>query len=95
MGLSVSLGCLHDWEVEPFQALIGLLYSTKVHQNQEDRVCWGPSRSSTFEVKSYYRILSLSTSMVFPWKSIWKAGAASSCCFLCVDSRSWEDSHNE
>jgi hypothetical protein len=66
---------LHDWEVEPFQALIGLLYSTKIHQNQEDRVCWGPSRSGTFEVKSYYRILSLSTSMVFPWKSIWKAGA--------------------
>jgi hypothetical protein len=29
----------HDWEVEPFQALIGLLYSPKVHQNQEDRVC--------------------------------------------------------
>ena len=31
---------LHDWEVEPFQVLICLLYSTKVHQNQEDRVCW-------------------------------------------------------
>ena len=56
---------LHDWEVEPFQAMIGLLYSIKVQQNQEDRVCWGPTRSGCFEVKSYYQILSLNTSMCF------------------------------
>jgi hypothetical protein len=64
---------LHDWEVEPFQAMICLLYSIKVQQNQEDRVCWGPSRRGCFEVKSYYKILSLNTPRVFPWKSIWKA----------------------
>jgi hypothetical protein len=66
---------LHDWEVETFQVMIGLLYSVKVHQHQEDRVCWGPSRSGCFEVKSYYKILSLNTSLRFPWKSIWKVGA--------------------
>jgi hypothetical protein len=66
---------LHDWEVEPFQAMIGLLYSIKVQQNQEDQVCWSPSRRGCFEVKSYYKIISLKTPMVFPWKSIWKARA--------------------
>jgi hypothetical protein len=66
---------LHDWEVEPFQTMIGLLYSVKVHQFQEDRVCWGPFRSGCFEVKSYYQILSLNTPLGFPWKSIWKVGA--------------------
>ena len=55
--------------------MIGLLYSVKVHQYQEDRVCWGSSRSGCFEVKSYYQILSLNTPLGFPWKSIWKVGA--------------------
>jgi hypothetical protein len=66
---------LQDWEVEPFQPMIDLLYSVKVHQYQEDRVCWGSSRSGCFEVKSYYQILSLNTPLGFPWKSIWKVGA--------------------
>ena len=34
---------------------------------------WIPSRSGCFEVKSYYKILFSCPSMVFPWKSIWKA----------------------
>jgi hypothetical protein len=45
----------------------------KVCRNQADRVCWAPSCSGIFEVKSYYKMLSLSPPQVFPWKSISKA----------------------
>uniref|UniRef100_A0A2N9I908 Reverse transcriptase domain-containing protein n=1 Tax=Fagus sylvatica TaxID=28930 RepID=A0A2N9I908_FAGSY len=62
----------------------------RIAQSREARVaeylCWqngvshwdvrftSPSRSGYFEVKSYYKILSLNTPLSFPWKSIWKVG---------------------
>jgi hypothetical protein len=36
-------------------------------------VCWKPSQSKYFQVKSYYKSLTTNGKHCFPWKSIWKA----------------------
>jgi hypothetical protein len=52
-----------------------MLYSLKIRQGYVDRICWIPSKRHKFEVKSYYHMLIVSTSFMFPWKSIWKVKA--------------------
>jgi hypothetical protein len=42
------------------------------------KICWIPSKRKSFEVKSYYQVLSHPSSNVrasFPWKGIWKVKA--------------------
>jgi hypothetical protein len=55
-----------------------LLYSQRVRHGGEDKLCWIPSKRKSFEVKSYYQVLSNPISNVrasFPWKGIWKVKA--------------------
>ena len=62
-----------DWETESFSSFLELLYSFTVTGIREDKVCWQPSQSKTFQVKSYYKTLTSNGEACFPWKSIWKA----------------------
>jgi len=48
------------------------MYYLKVRYEGEDKICWIPSRRKSFEVKSYYKVLSSPIHSSFPWKSIWK-----------------------
>ena len=50
-----------------------LLYSVTITGIGEDKVCWQPSQSHTFQVKSYYNTFTCKGEGCFPWKSIWKA----------------------
>jgi hypothetical protein len=46
----------HDWELEILTSFLDLIYSIKIKGNGEDRMCWMPTRSSMFEVKSFYKM---------------------------------------
>jgi hypothetical protein len=63
---------VQDWEVEVVSRFFELLYSIKVRYEGDDKICWIPSRRKSFEVKSYYKILSSPIHFSFTWKSIWK-----------------------
>jgi len=48
------------------------MYSLKVRYEGEDKICWISSRRKSFEVKSYYKVLSSPIQSSIIWKSIWK-----------------------
>jgi hypothetical protein len=72
----------HDWELEILTSFLDLIYSIKIKGNGEDRMCWMPTRSSMFEVKSFYRVLQDGNTSTFPWKCIWRVKDKSSCFLL-------------
>jgi len=63
---------VHDWEVEAVSRFFEMLYTLKVRSEGKDKICWIPARKKSFEVKSYYKVLSSPIQFSFPWKSIWK-----------------------
>jgi hypothetical protein len=63
---------VHDWEVEGISRFFEMLYTLKVRSEGEDKMCWILARKKSFEVKSYYKVLSSPIQSSFPWKSIWK-----------------------
>uniref|UniRef100_A0A2N9IUI4 Reverse transcriptase domain-containing protein n=1 Tax=Fagus sylvatica TaxID=28930 RepID=A0A2N9IUI4_FAGSY len=63
---------VQDWEIGTISSFLELLYSTTIKRNEEDRMCWRPSLTKGFHVKSYYKVLSSPGGGLFPWKSIWK-----------------------
>jgi hypothetical protein len=75
---------VHDWEVEAVSRFFEMLYTLKIRNEGEDKMCWNPGRKKSFEVKSYYKVLSSPIQSSFPWKSIWKVGPPESG-FLCLD----------
>ena len=62
-----------DWELESFSSFLELLYSFTGTGKGEDKLCWKPSQSKSFQVKSYCKSLTTNGEECFPWKSIWKA----------------------
>jgi len=63
---------VHDCEVEVVTRFFEMLYSLKVGCEGEHKICWIPARRKAFEVKSYYKFLSIPIQSSFPWKSILK-----------------------
>ena len=55
-----------DWEMESFLSFLELLYSVTIIGIGEDKVCWQPSQSHTFQVKSYYTTLTCKGEGCFP-----------------------------
>ena len=53
-------------------AFLNLIYSTKIRRDAEDQICWTPTKSRLFEVKSFCGVLYGGGAQSFPWKSIWK-----------------------
>jgi hypothetical protein len=51
-------------------AFFELFYSQRLRQGGEDKMCWIPFKRKSFEVKSYYHVLSTLVSSPFPCKSI-------------------------
>jgi len=73
---------VHDWEVEAVSRFFGILYNFKVSSEGEDKLCWVPARKKSFEVKSYYQLMSSPTQSSFPWRSIWKVNVPSRVAFF-------------
>jgi hypothetical protein len=62
-----------DWELESISSFLELLYFVKIQSTEKDKMCWKPSWSAGFQVKSFYTHLTSPGLGYFPWKSIWKA----------------------
>ena len=62
----------HDWELESISNFFDLLYSVSPKVQGEDQICWKPSASKVFQVRSFYHVLSSKEGVTFPWKCIWK-----------------------
>jgi hypothetical protein len=60
---------VHDWELEEVSRFFELLYSQQIRHGGEDKICWIPLKRTNFEVKSYYKMMINSESVVGPWKS--------------------------
>uniref|UniRef100_A0A2N9GEX2 Reverse transcriptase domain-containing protein n=1 Tax=Fagus sylvatica TaxID=28930 RepID=A0A2N9GEX2_FAGSY len=82
---------VQDWEIGTISSFLELLYSTTIKRNEEDRMCWRPSLTKGFHVKSYYKVLSSPRGGLFPWKSIWKVKVPPRVAFLLLDSCFGED----
>jgi hypothetical protein len=51
------------------------LYSFKFQGHVEDKLWWIPSSKGSFEVSTFYQVLSPPGSIPFPWKGIWRTNA--------------------
>ena len=63
---------IHDWELEAISNFLHLLYSATPKGQGQDQMCWKPAVSKTFQVRSFYLVLSSKEGVSFPWKCIWK-----------------------
>ena len=43
-------------------------YAANIKNIGVDKMCWKPSLTKRFQVKSYYQVLSANRTGVFPWK---------------------------
>jgi hypothetical protein len=66
---------IHDWEVEVLASFYSRLYSFKFRGHLEDKLWWIPFSKGSFEVSTFYRVLSPPGSISFPWKAIWRTKA--------------------
>jgi hypothetical protein len=66
---------LHDWEVETLASFYNCLYSRKLRGVGEDKLWRIHSKKGIFEVRSFYRALSIQGTSTFPWKGIWRTKA--------------------
>jgi hypothetical protein len=63
---------INDWELESISNFFELLYSASIKGQGQDQICWKPSGSKAFQVRSYYHVLSSKEEVLFPWKCVWK-----------------------
>ena len=73
---------VQDWEIESLFNFMESIYSVKIRQSTEDKICRHHTKSRVFEVKAYYRVLQAGVSCSFPWKSIWKVRVPLKVAFL-------------
>lgn len=48
---------VQNWELEYMVQLLDNVYTTKLHHREEDKLEWMPSKTQSFQVKSYYKEL--------------------------------------
>ena len=64
---------IQDWELGSLMDLLEFLYAKPRLGTGEDTICCGEDKSKCFTVVSYYRALSGTPHVSFPWKIIWKS----------------------
>jgi hypothetical protein len=64
---------IQDWESDSLMAPLELLYANLRLGNGEDTICWRVDKSKCFTGGSYYRVLTGTSHVSFPWKIIWKS----------------------
>jgi hypothetical protein len=76
---------IHDWEVEVLALFYKRLYSHKCRGVGEDKLWWVHSSKGSFEVSSFYWVLTSHGSIPFPWKNIWRTKAPLRVSVFCLD----------
>lgn len=61
---------VHDWELDSITLFFNTLYSVRVGRGEEDKFSWNLSKRQSFEVKTFYKVLS-NVDSPSPWESIW------------------------
>ena len=61
---------LRDWEHGLMEDFLNLIHSSNIQRDEEDIICWMPTKGKLFEVKSFYRVLRGVGVVNFPWKSL-------------------------
>ncbi|KAG7990850.1 hypothetical protein I3843_02G045100 [Carya illinoinensis] len=62
----------HDWEVNSFTDLFNRVYSMKPNGLHEDKLWWKHTGKGIFSVCSYYKALTATPNVSFPWKRLWR-----------------------
>ena len=65
----------NDWEADVMDEFLRLLASNLPSGTEGDRLKWKLTKKWDFTIRSFYRKLHGSSSIVFPWKDIWKVKA--------------------
>ena len=65
----------NDWEVDTVDDFFRFLASNLPLVTDGDRMRWKLTKNGDFTIRSYYHKLHGSSSIVFPWKGIWKVKA--------------------
>jgi hypothetical protein len=63
---------VHDWEVDLCASFFNLVYSVRVRPGGENKICWVPSKTWLFDVRSYYSILVPYDITHFLLRNIWR-----------------------
>ena len=53
----IFIRLIHDWEVGTLASFYALLYSLRSRKKREDKLWWTPSCKWTFDVRSFYKII--------------------------------------
>ena len=78
IGMFVSFRGPNDWEADVVDDFFWFLASKLPLADDSDRMRWKLTKNGDFNIRSFYHKLHGSSSMVFPWKGIWKIKAP--CC---------------
>ena len=65
----------NDWEANMVDEFLRLLASNLPSRTEGDRLKWKLTKNGDFTIRSFYHKLHGSSSVVFPWKDIWKVKA--------------------
>ena len=79
---------LHDWELELMTTFMKVIYSVNIRRHALDKICWCFTKSGLFEVKSYYRELSLARMFLLLGRAFGGLNSHSRCIFL-LGPRLW------
>ena len=66
---------LNEWEMDEGLHFLCMLGANTPLLDVGDRMRWKLKLNGDFDIRSYYKKLRNSPSIVFPWKSIWKVKA--------------------
>lgn len=62
-----------DWEMGDITKFYIALYVLNLNVGREDRLLWIHLGNKNFSVNSFYKVMSIHSTIVFPWKSIWRS----------------------
>ena len=65
----------NDWEADVVDDFFRFLASNQPPVIESDRMRWRLTKNGDFTIRSFYHKLHGSSSIVFPWKGIWKVKA--------------------
>ena len=65
----------NDWEADVVDEFLRLLASNLPSGTEGDHLKWKLTKKGDFTIRSFYHKLHGSSSVVFPWKGIWKVKA--------------------
>lgn len=76
------LKAIQEWKMYVLIDFFNFISSIKVNQDAKDYIDWGPSKSRSFKVKSFYKELYAGDVQYFSWKGIWRIKSPTKVSFL-------------